>query len=80
MRVQFVEDNGTQYVADTHYDGRRPNPQNVRGMFQGGIRRPIPNDPDANFTPENIREIIVGINGKRHSNVGMTVSNLEWTQ
>jgi len=49
-------------------------------MFQGGIRRPIPNDPDANFTPENIREIIVGINGKRHSNVGMTVSNLEWTQ
>ncbi len=80
IRVQFVEDNGAQYVADTNFKTQLPRPQRVRAMFSGSLRRPTPADPDGRLNPQNIRKIMVGINSKRQAGVKMAVSNLEWTK
>lgn len=80
IRVQFVEDGGAQYVADTHYKADLPGPQRVRAMFSGSLPRPTPPDPDGRLNPEKISKIMVGINSKPKSRVIMAVSGLEWTK
>ena len=80
IRVQFVEANRAQYVADTHYKTALAGPQRVRAKFSGALRRPTPPDDDGRLNPENIRKIMVGINSKRQSHVRMAVSDLEWTK
>jgi hypothetical protein len=78
IRVQFVEDNGAQYVADTNYKTALKKPQRLLATFSGTLRRPTPPDPDGRLNPEKIRKVMVGINSKHDSSAKMTVSNLEW--
>jgi hypothetical protein len=81
VRVQFLEETGTQYVADTNYDLAKKGPQRVRASLSAVIRRPTsPPDANARLDPDRIRRIMVGINSRRNSRVRMAVSDLAWVK
>jgi hypothetical protein len=79
VRVQFVEKNDTRYAVETNFKTSVRHPQRIRAMFHNSLwQASSPRDTDGRFKPEDIKEVMVGINSKRNSTVKMVVSNLEW--
>jgi hypothetical protein len=81
VRVQFIEQDGAAYLADADVDPARQEPQRVVVLFRdcrwGPYSQP---DSDGRLQPADIREVLVGINAERNSQVKMTVSDLEWVR
>jgi hypothetical protein len=81
VRVQFIEQGGSAYLAETDIDAARREPQRAVVLFRnckwGPYSRP---DPDGRLQPANIRTILVGINSRRDSQVRMAVSDFEWVR
>lgn len=81
VRVQFIEQGGSAYLADAGIDAAQREPQRAVVLFRnckwGSHSKP---DPDGKLQPENIRTILVGINSERKSHVEMAVSGLEWVR
>ena len=66
---------------DAGIDAAQREPQRAVVLFRnckwGSHSKP---DPDGKLQPENIREILVGINSERKSQVKMAVSGLKWVR
>jgi hypothetical protein len=81
VRVQFVEECGSAYLADAGIDADQHEPQRAVVLFRnckwGPYSKP---DPDGHLQPANIRTILVGINSERKSQVKMAVSELKWVR
>ena len=79
VRVQFVEKNDTRYAVEANFKPSVRQPQRVRAMFNNRLwQSSSPRDTDGEFTPENIKAVMVGINSKRRSIAKMVVSDMEW--
>jgi hypothetical protein len=81
VRVQFIEQDGSAYLADADVDATRREPQRAVVLFRnckwGPYSQP---DADGRLQPANIRTILVGVNSQRRSQVKMAVSGLEWVR
>ncbi|MBN1343401.1 MAG: hypothetical protein JXQ73_12010 [Phycisphaerae bacterium] len=79
VRVQFIEEGGSAYVAKVQFDPSKREPQRALALFQeaeyGSYSKP---DANNRLDPDQIRTVLVGINAKRDSTVKMTVRDLAW--
>ena len=79
VRVQFVEENGASYIADTLVRSDTAQPQKVVVRFdQARSAQWAPPDPDGALQPENVRTLMVGINAQRQAAVKMAVADMAW--
>ena len=81
VRVQFVEEGGSAYLADAGIQANRREFQRSVVLFRNckwGAHSKA--DPDGKLEPNRIRTILVGINSERKSTVKMAVKELEWVR
>lgn len=81
IRVQFIKENGSCYIADTGADAGVRTPQTVTVVVAsaswGAWSAP---DPDGKLQVEAIRRLMIGINSERKSSVAFSVTDLQWVR
>ncbi len=81
VRVQFIEESGASYLAETGIDDDGRELQRTVVLFRDCTWSPFSKpDPDGKLQPADIRTILVGINSKPDSRVKMAVTDLEWVR
>ena len=81
LRVQFLEEGGSAYLAELPYDFKKGGKQNLMAFFEkaswGGHSRP---DADGKLSPAEIGGVMIGINAQRNSRVRLVVGNVRWVR
>ena len=81
LRVQFIEEKGSCYIADTGADAAVRTPQTVVvPMVRASWGSWSPPDADGALQVQAIRGLLIGINSERKSSVAFSVSDLQWVR
>jgi hypothetical protein len=81
FRVQFVEGNGSCYIAEAGVDASLRTPQTVNVLLdRARWGNWSPRDPDDSLQTEAIRQVMVGVNSERGSTLSYTVRDLQWVR
>lgn len=81
FRVQFVEENGSCYIADTGSDASLRTPQTVTVLLNAARWGEwSPRDTADGLQTEAIRRLMVGVNSERGSTLSFSVRDLEWVR